>query len=317
MTMKFKNKSSQKKKTLHPLNRHRNRYDFKELIASCAELKAFVKLNQHGIETIDFSNPLAVKTLNKALLFHFYDLRYWDIPPKYLCPPVPSRADYIHYVAELLSNFKGGRIPRGKRIRVLDVGVGANCIYPLIGHQEYGWSFVGSDIDNNAISSAQKNIDNNSFSNVIELRHQKKRTNFFRGIIKKEEYFDLTICNPPFHASAKDARAANLRKRKNLGIEQKGRNFGGQSLELWYEGGELKFVSEMIKESAEFSSQCLWFSTLISKKDNLPKIHHLLQQQKVAVVKTMDMKQGQKTSRILAWSFLKEKQRKIWREYRW
>ena len=141
------NKIPIEKDALHPRNRHRARYDFPQLVHSYAELAAFVQRNKFGDESIDFANPAAVKALNRALLLHFYGITNWDIPAGYLCPPIPGRADYLHYLADLLADGNGGVVPRGPAVRVLDVGMGANCIYPIIGHQEYGWQFVGTEID--------------------------------------------------------------------------------------------------------------------------------------------------------------------------
>ena len=132
---------------LHPRNRHSGRYDFPKLIAACPELGEYVILNPYGKQSIDFANPDAVRVFNRALLRQFYGIQHWDIPAGYLCPPVPGRADYLHGLADLLAADNGGIIPRGAAVRVLDIGTGANCIYPLIGHREYGWYFTGSDID--------------------------------------------------------------------------------------------------------------------------------------------------------------------------
>ena len=101
--MKMKANDNSEKGNLHPRNLHRNRYDFEKLISTCPELNDFVSINKYGIETIDFSNPSAVKTLNKALLQTYYDIQNWEIPKNYLCPPIPGRADYIHYIADLLA----------------------------------------------------------------------------------------------------------------------------------------------------------------------------------------------------------------------
>ncbi|MEJ7779899.1 MAG: RlmF-related methyltransferase [Daejeonella sp.] len=117
------------KDQLHPLNKHRERYDFVQLVKVCPELEKHLLKTGSADFTIDFTDPEAVKTVNKALLKLFYGVYLWDIPEGYLCPPVPGRADYIHYMAELLAESYD-KIPRGKTVRVLDVGVGANCIYP-------------------------------------------------------------------------------------------------------------------------------------------------------------------------------------------
>ncbi|MCX6225411.1 MAG: 23S rRNA (adenine(1618)-N(6))-methyltransferase RlmF [Bacteroidia bacterium] len=292
---------------LHPRNPHRFRYDFPKLIESCPELAAFVARNKHGNESIDFANPDAVKTLNKALLKHFYGITDWNIPENYLCPPIPGRADYIHHIADLLAAGNNGEIPRGEQVKVLDIGVGANCVYPIIGRKEYGWSFVGTDIDPIAIESARKIVEMNSvLKGKVELRMQPVVADVFRGIVLPEEQFDLSICNPPFHSSMEEASSAtqrkisNLTQRKNIKTVQ---NFGGQNIELCYVGGEEAFVRRMIQQSSRIPTQCKWFSTLIAKSDHLPAVYKSLEIARAKEVRTIDMAQGQKVSRVVAWRF--------------
>jgi 23S rRNA (adenine1618-N6)-methyltransferase len=310
---------SAEKTGLHPRNPHRFRYDFQALIASCNDLAPFIKTNQYNTESIDFSNPDAVKMLNRAILKHFYTISLWDIPKNYLCPPIPGRADYIHYIADLLSDDNQGKIPSNNNIKVLDIGVGANCVYPIIGSQSYGWQFVGSDIDPMAIKSAQNIIKSNPIlSNKIECRLQTSSNQIFNDIIAPNERFDISICNPPFHASAEDAAAGSQRKVRNLGLKDKPKlNFGGQNTELWCEGGEEAFIKKMIFESLDFNQQFLWFTTLVSKKEHLPSIYYYLKQARATEVKTINMAQGQKISRIVAWSFKDKTQRIEWAKQHW
>ncbi len=285
-----------KKSLFHPRNRHQGRYDFKKLKASLPALIKFIKKNpQNDEDTIDFANPEAVKSLNRALLKSYYELQYWDIPKGYLCPPIPGRADYIHFLSDLLPEKK-------ENIHVLDIGTGANCIYPLIGVHEYDWNFVGAEIDQEAFLSAKKNVEENKLSAKIEIRIQGNRNHFFKGIIQSDEYFDFTLCNPPFHASKKDADFAMTKKSKNLGIKSR-LNFGGKANELWCNGGEAEFLRKMILESAEFKSQVTWFTSLVSKKENLSGVYGELKRQNAKVVKTIEMGQGQKISRFVAWKF--------------
>lgn len=309
------------KAKLHPRNRHRGRYDFAELTASCPELTKFVAINPYGDESIDFAHPEAVKTLNRALLKHFYDLDKWDIPPNYLCPPIPGRADYIHHIADLLARVNGGKIPKGKHITVLDIGVGANCVYPIIGTKEYGWSFIGADVDPVSIANAKQIIEENpGLKGLVECRLQNNQDHIFTGIIQKDEFIDLTICNPPFHASLAEATAGTLRKLSNLNkkkIRKATLNFGGQNRELWVDGGEAKFVSNIIRDSRLFWNSCFWFSTNVSKPSNLKSIYRFLESLKAEEVKTIPMGQGNKNSRIVAWTFLDQEQQKVWRDLRW
>ncbi|HEX8659073.1 MAG TPA: 23S rRNA (adenine(1618)-N(6))-methyltransferase RlmF, partial [Hymenobacter sp.] len=270
---------------------------------------------------LDFANPEAVKTLNKALLRQFYHVPHWDIPAGYLAPPIPGRADYIHNLADLLTASNHGVRPPDGAVRVLDVGVGANCIYPIVGHQEYGWRFVGSDIDPVALRSAQQIVAANpALAGAIECRLQPTRTAIFDGVVRPGELFDLTLCNPPFHASAAEAAAGTRRKTTNLGTGCGPRpvlNFGGQHAELWCAGGEAAFVGRMVRESAQRPAACFWFTTLISKKDTLPGVYQALKRVAAQEVRTIAMAQGQKKSRLVAWSFLTPAQQQAWREARW
>jgi 23S rRNA (adenine1618-N6)-methyltransferase len=289
---------------LHERNRHKGRYDFNQLQALVPELKNFFKPNHNGEESVDFANPEAVKLLNRALLKQFYGIEGWDIPPQYLCPPIPGRADYIHHIADILSVSRGFQIPRGHEIKVLDVGVGANCIYPIIGNREYGWQFVGSDIDQGALDSAQKILDANpDLAKSVELRLQKNPKEVFQGVIKRGELFDVTICNPPFHSSAEEADEVNYRKWRNLGKAAVA-NFGGTSNELWCEGGELAFVTCMIRESTQIPHHVHWFTAFVSKEMNMPDIYIQLKQANVLEYRTIHMSQGQKKSRFVAWTFI-------------
>jgi 23S rRNA (adenine1618-N6)-methyltransferase len=315
--MKAENNSQ--KDNLHPRNLHRSQYDFKKLISNCSELKAFVSINKHGIETIDFSNPIAVKTLNKALLQTYYDLEFWNIPKNFLCPPIPGRADYIHYLADLLAQTNNGTIPTGNSVLGLDIGTGANLIYPILGYSIYNWSFVGTDIDKMAIQNCSKIIEANpKLIEVISLQQQTESRFIFKNIITPEDRFTFTMCNPPFHASAEEANKSTVRKVSNLNPKEKKTsnpvlNFGGQNAELWCNGGEIGFVTQMIYESVKYASQCLWFTTLVSKKENLSSIYKILKKVNAISVQTMEMSQGQKNSRIVAWSFLNEKEQLSWK----
>ena len=295
---------AEEKKLLHPRNKHKSRYDFAALVKSLPELRSFVKLNPYGDESVDFADPDAVKTLNKALLKMDYQIDFWDIPEGYLCPPIPGRADYIHYLADVLAIGNGGSIPTGKGVKVLDIGTGANCVYPIIGHQSYGWSFVGTDVDKKAVQSARSIVSSNpALTDAIQIRLQPNPEHIFKGVIKPTERFDITLCNPPFHASAEEAAAGSQRKLNNLGKTKQVLNFGGQHVELWYPGGEVSFIRQMILESSEIAEQCRWFTSLVSKSANLPFIHTLLERAGAAEVKTVEMAQGQKVSRFVAWTF--------------
>lgn len=307
---------------LHPRNRHQGRYNFTQLIKDSPALAAAVITTPNGDTSIDFANPASVKALNRALLKTFYGIAHWDIPNNYLCPPIPGRADYLHNLADLLAQNNGGVIPQGPAVSVLDIGVGANMIYPLIGHAEYGWQFLGSDIDPKALASANAIIQaNDGLAQAMEVRRQKSHKHFFHGLLNAGESFDLSLCNPPFHASAYEAESSSQRKWRGLGKGQPRHqapvlNFGGQGAELWCEGGEALFIHRMIEESVEFYNQVFWFSSLVSKESNLPDVLYRLKKTGAVAVRTVEMALGQKKSRFVAWTFLHAAAQSAWRE-RW
>jgi 23S rRNA (adenine1618-N6)-methyltransferase len=314
-------KKPQEKTMMHPQNKNRERYDLGALIIAIPELANHVKPNKYGDDSVDFANPAAVKLLNRALLSHYYGIKNWEFPDENLCPPIPGRADYIHYMADLLKESNFGRMPAGEKITCLDVGTGASCIYPIIGVTEYGWNFLATDIDPKSIASAQSIVEaNDSLKDKIKCWLQNNSRHVFEGILKAEDKIDVMMCNPPFHASADEAREGTQRKIKNLsGKREKTHelNFAGISNELICDGGESKFVNDMIFESRRFAQNCYWFSTLVSKQSNLKGIYKALEKVEAVHIKTIPMGTGNKSTRIVAWSFLSKEQEKQWRETRW
>ncbi|MEO6076979.1 MAG: 23S rRNA (adenine(1618)-N(6))-methyltransferase RlmF [Dokdonella sp.] len=294
----------------HPRNRHQGRYNLHALIRALPELAQYV-VQRRGDSTIDFSDQRAVLTLNRALLAQWYGIRRWELPAAALCPGVPGRADLIHYLADLLAEDHDGKPPRGKSVRVLDIGVGASVIYPLIGQAEYGWSFVGTDVSAQALESATRILAaNQNAAAAIELRRQLDPLHVFEGIIAVDERFDLSICNPPFHVSAKAVKQASLAKWRKLGEADRdgarGSNFGGIAAELHCNGGELGFIGRMITESAQRKDSVRWYSTLVSQASHLAALRKALQAVAAVDVRQIDMGQGQKQSRVLAWTFTKK-----------
>jgi len=303
-------------KALHPRNKHQQPYDFAALCAAVPALTAFVRDNGYGTLSIDFANPDAVKTLNQALLKHMYSVEHWQLPDGFLCPAVPGRVDYLHYLADLLALLNTNKIPTGSKVQLLDTGCGANLIYPLLAQAEYGWKVTASELDPQAVAAAQLLINQNQLSHKIALRQQHNSAHIFHGIIQPDDLFDLTLCNPPFHSSAEQALAGSERKARNLGQTSTELNFAGRSHELWCDGGEAAFIRLMIEESQSYAQQVLWFSSLVSKQENVPALQQQLNKLG-AQHQLLEMQQGNKQSRILAWSFMPEKQRQLWAQFRW
>lgn len=306
---------------LHPRNAHTESYDFTVLIKAHPALADHVKFKQDGNASIDFSAPLAVKVLNAALLKHHYTINAWDIPNGYLCPPIPGRVDYIHYVAKLLRVKAPDQTKKSKRssVRMLDIGTGANGIYTLLASKLYGWSCTASDIDPASLENVASIVARNpELEKRVTLRLQNDNSHIFENIIKEGEQYDISVCNPPFHASLEEAlkenqkKSSNLSKNRQKNSDKKAtessadktiQNFGGQKAELWCNGGEIRFLRKMLKESKKFGSQCKWFTTLVSKSENLQPSLKILSKLAATEVKEINMQHGNKQTRILAWRF--------------
>jgi 23S rRNA (adenine1618-N6)-methyltransferase len=292
---------------LHSNNIHKDDYIFTDLCEVYKDLKEYVYVNQYGTETIDFANPKAVKAINTALLFKYYNISFWDFPDDNLCPPIPGRVDYIHYLADLLKDSS-----IHNNVSVLDIGTGANCIYPLLGNAVYKWNFVGTDIDKKSIDRAEKILKKNNLLNVIKLQQQLDVTHIFEGILTTEDKFAATMCNPPFYGSQEEAMRANSRKLEGLGKTDTSRNFSGKQQELWYKGGEKAFIHTYLYESSMFKTNCFWFSTLVSRKENAESMLSSLKKLGATEIKTIPMHQGNKVTRIVAWTFLTKEEQVNW-----
>ena len=281
---------------MHTKNKHQKDYNFELLVQKFPQLNSFI-IEKYGKKTIDFSNAKAVKTLNQALLKTHYNIDYWDFSDANLCPPIPNRVDYIHHLNDLIGK-------NDKPIKILDIGTGATLIYPLLGNALYQWHFVGTDIDSKSLKNAQKIINKNNLIDAITLREQKKPQQILKGILKEKEQFTATMCNPPFYKSEKEAITQNDKKQKNLKLTNKKRNFSGVSNELWYKGGEKAFLHNYLYESSHYKENSIWFTSLVSKKENVKSLAESAKKLGIKTFKVIPMKQGNKSSRIVAWSFI-------------
>lgn len=294
---------------MHRNNKYQEHYDFKNLEIAHEPLSAFTFVNARQNTTIDFANPKAVKALNTALLKLDYGVSFWEFPDTNLCPGIPGRADYIHLVNDL---FKISKIEN--EIKILDIGTGANCIYPLLGHAEYNWSFLATDCNEQAIAFAKKIITKNNLNTKVETRKQPDSTHIFKNIILPTDKFDASICNPPFYKSEEDALNATQNKLKGIGKanEPTTRNFAGEANELWYAGGEKAFLHTYLYESSLYKSQCFWYTSLVSNKDNVKTMYKSLTKLGATSIRTLEMAQGNKQSRVVAWTFLTKEAQEKW-----
>lgn len=290
-------------------HKNKNAYNFEQLIAVLPSLAPYVQTNKYDVQTIDFANPSAVKALNTALLKSDYNIKYWEFPDANLCPPIPGRAAYL---ALLQKELKTSGIEDD--VLVLDLGTGASCIYPLIGNAAYGWRFIATEIDKQAYNVAKKIIDKNGLSAAIELRFQENHQHILTGILKLSEKISASICNPPFFKDEAEAEAQTRLKMKGLGqnTDKLLRNFSGTATELCYPGGEKAFLHNYLYQSSLFKTNCFWYTSLVSKTEHVKSMQASLKKLGATKIKVLEMKLGNKISRVVAWTFLSEAEQKEW-----
>jgi len=282
---------------LHLDNPFNKNYNFNQLMRANPRLEAFIIPGKFGRKSINFANPEAVEALNKALLKWQFDLN-WQLKEGNLCPAVPGRFDYLLYVRELID------YPQDRRVQMLDIGTGASLIYPLLATAAFNWQCTASEVDKESLGYAKGLIRLNPCMQTTSLRRQQYKSNVLKNVIEKGDFFDVVVCNPPFYKTQAEAERKNLRKNKNLhGREELDQNFGGNANELWYKGGEEAFIKTMIAESAEFATQVGWFTTLVSNVDHIKTLKRFTRKAGASEVKVVEMDQGNKQTRFLAWRF--------------
>ena len=276
---------------MHEKNRYRDKHDFAALSQLEPELTDYLREAPAGHTTLDFTAGRAVYLLNRTLLKRDYGLQHWDLPVGYLTPAVPGRLDYIHLLADLMPQIEW----------VLDIGTGASLIYPVLGVQEYGWHFVATDINARSVKVARAIVQFNPGLRGVAVRQQDDVNQIFTGILQPKEYFDVTMCNPPFYTDRPAASTASRTKWTKLGKRDRGLTFAGHDAELTTRGGEAQFLRTMIAESSDYRMQVGWFTCLVSKRGYLRAAHQQLNCLRIAEVQVLELAQGNKRMRVLAW----------------
>ncbi|KAJ0667876.1 putative 23S rRNA (adenine(1618)-N(6))-methyltransferase [Helianthus annuus] len=305
-----KRKRAPEKRSIHPRNKYSdNPPDFTLLASLYPSFQPYVFYSREGKPKIDWKDFNATRELTRVLLLHDHSITWW-IPDGQLCPTVPNRSNYIHWIEDLLSsdiipNYHGDN----NIIKGFDIGTGANCIYPLLGASLLGWSFVGSDVTDVALEWAEKNVKNNpQISKLIEIRKvdiEEELTNqntndggsytgppILLGVVKNNEKFDFCICNPPFFETMDEA-----------GLNPN-TSCGGTPAEMVCPGGEQAFISRMIQDSVQLKQSFRWYTSMVGKKSNLKSLISKLREVGVTVVKTTEFVQGQTSRWGIAWSFI-------------
>ncbi|CEI91457.1 hypothetical protein RMCBS344292_05745 [Rhizopus microsporus] len=128
-----------------------------------------------------------------------------DFPLDSLCPAVPNRLNYILWLEDLVSETM-----QDDKIRGIDIGVGASCIYPLLGcARNPHWTFLGTDINHRSIEWAQENVRKNGLEDRIKIRHNDDPEKI---LVIGEEKYTFCMCNPPFYESQEELERGLVNK---------------------------------------------------------------------------------------------------------
>ncbi|XP_065014256.1 uncharacterized protein LOC135642220 isoform X2 [Musa acuminata AAA Group] len=328
--------------TIHPRNRYSEKPpDFGLLAYLYPSFSPYVFPSSRpgGRPSIDWTDFNATRELTRVLLLHDHGVNWW-IPDRQLCPTVPNRSNYIHWIEDLLSS---DLIPAwdcsDRKVRGFDIGTGANCIYPLLGASLLGWSFVGSDVTDAALEWARKNVESNPhLSELIEIRNandflcsaevKPKSGKIIEGELFAEEK-EAESLEPKLVLSSFSKPHVLVGVVKDdekfdfcmcnppffESIEEAGLNpktsCGGTPEELVYPGGEQAFVTQIINDSVVLRNSFRWFTSMVGRKANLKVLVSKLREVGVSLVKTTEFVQGQTARWGLAWSFIAVKKSSI------
>lgn len=299
----------------HPRNRYRGSYDFDALVAALPDLASALTTNPRtGARTVDWRSERGVLLLNAAILAADYGVAGLEatLPAGRLVPPVPSRADYVHVVADLLRGDGAGDLAG---LLGVDVGTGASAVYPIVGVVDYGFEFVATDVDGGSLAAARALLDRNArVGRRVRLVRQTSGAphRIFDVLAGLERPAAFTLCNPPFHASADQAAAAASKNAANVGGGGRALAFGGTSHELHCAGGEDAFVAAIVADSKTWTAAApdaapVWFTTLVSRKHRLKRLRSLAEAAGAVDVRAVQFGGGGghgKIAHVLAWSFL-------------
>jgi 23S rRNA (adenine1618-N6)-methyltransferase len=288
--LKKKSKRENFNDKMHPENKYyNNKPNFKLLAKKHPEFSKFVYKNKFNSYSINWKNKDAVKELCKTLLKEDFKIEYWDIPDGYLIPTITSRLNYLYWIKDLLQD--------SKRFDGIDIGTGANLIYPLLGNKIFKSKFVATDINEDSLKIAKEIITRNCLDNEIKLVLQKNEENIFEGVISENDQFGFSMCNPPYFVIEEDVKQEN----PNTDCQY-------NEKEVYCRGGEYRFINNMIRESKVYKYNIIWFTTLVGKKKNYDLLLKLIKSDReIEDVRCTTFYQGKLARWGLAWTYLKKK----------
>jgi 23S rRNA A1618 N6-methylase RlmF len=247
--------------------------------------------------------------LTRALLKTYLDIQLPYLETNHLCPPVPNRFFYLHWIHSQL-------LQRKSQLG-MDIGAGATAIYSLLAAKFFECLMFTTEIDPVAADMAHQNIKANQLENRIHVTtvapshsqdaQQPPGGPLERALAGLEQYMvhhqgqipttiDFVMTNPPFYdpksVELTNPRAGDGRARTAMTVSEGS-----------YPGGEVGFVTEIFADSLRRRRSAKWFSSMLGKKTSLLHLQKMLTHVLgPAHIRVTEYEPGQYTRWFLAWT---------------
>lgn len=179
-------------------------------------------------------------------------------------------------------------------------GVGASCIYPLLGCQaRSSWRFFGTEIDDKNYQYANRNIVTNGLLSRVTLLKRQSVDPLLDFDQIPASQIDFVMCNPPFFSSREDMLATYTNKAKPPPTV-----CTGADVEMITEGGDEGFMLRIVDESLIWRTRCLWYTCMAGKLQTVHAVVGRLKELELSNYAITCFQGGSITRRWgIAWSF--------------
>lgn len=269
--------------------------DFLTLIKEFPELKKYIlKQNEDNEEEFqfDWSNNELSLLMDKSILNYYFNIKYYDIPKGFLIPPIPSRINYINLINSIITKLINDIDI--KNIIGIDIGTGANIIYPILGYSIYKWKFICTEINREAFNNAKLILQKNNLENNINIIKQNNKDNIFISILNRENKYIFSMCNPPYYNYENEIKLEDKKRDNEYNFD-----------EIYYKNGEYGFFQRYFEESICYKNNVFLYTILIGKKINAENIYDKLSSYS-DIIKIYNMQKiltGNNVRYIIYWSF--------------
>ena len=269
--------------------------DFLTLIKEFPELKKYILKQNEDNEAefqFDWSNNELSLLMDKSILNYYFDIKYYDIPKGFLIPPIPSRINYINLINSIITKLINDIDI--KNIIGIDIGTGANIIYPILGYSIYKWKFICTEINKEAYNNAKLILQKNNLENNINIIKQNNKDNIFISILNRENKYIFSMCNPPYYNYENEIKLEDKKRDNEYNFD-----------EIYYKNGEYGFFQRYFEESICYKNNVFLYTILIGKKINAENIYDKLSSYS-DIIKIYNMQKiltGNNVRYIIYWSF--------------